>query len=68
MIHGTASATTSAGRLGLYPTETKFRHVFLAITSAVLGEPSGARFVGPTRDAERWSVQLCGHKRKQVKA
>lgn len=58
--HGTASAITSAARLGLQPVERDFLDAFLAITSAHLGEPSTARFVGPTRDAERWSVQLCG--------
>lgn len=58
--HGTASAVTSAARLGLNPTEAEFRDAFVEITSATLGEPSTARFVGPTRDSERWSVQLCG--------
>jgi hypothetical protein len=58
--HGTASAVSSANRLGLNPTERDFRDAFLAITDGLLGEPSTARYLGPTRDAERWSVQLCG--------
>lgn len=58
--HGTATAYDGAARLGLHPTEYDFQAAFLAITDAILGEPSSARYVGPTRDAERWSVLLCG--------
>lgn len=58
--HGTASAVSSATRIGINPTERDFVAVFLEITGSVLGEPSTARYVGPTRDAERWSVLLCG--------
>lgn len=58
--HGTASAREGAARLGLIPEERDFRAAFLAITDAVLGHPAAARYVGPTRDAEGWTVCLCG--------
>lgn len=57
---GTSSAHESAARLGLSTTERDFRAGFLSITDALLGEPSTAHYLGPTRDAERWAVILCG--------
>lgn len=58
--HGTASAHESAAAIGLAPTEREFTATFLVITDALLGKPSTADYVGRTRDAERWSVLLCG--------
>jgi hypothetical protein len=58
--HGTATAHEGAARLGLHPTEYDFQAAFLTITDALLDQPSTARYLGPTRDAERWSVLLCG--------
>lgn len=58
--HGTASAHESAARLGLSTNDRDFRGAFISITSALLDEPSTAYYLGPTRDAERWAIVLCG--------
>lgn len=58
--HGTSSAHESAARLGITTTDRDFRVAFLSITDALLDEPSTASYLGPTRDAERWAVILCG--------
>jgi hypothetical protein len=58
--YGTSSAHESASRLGLSTMDRDFRAAFLSITDSLLGESSTASYVGPTRDAERWTVVLCG--------
>lgn len=55
-----SSAHESADRLGLSTTDRDFRATFLSITDTLMGEPSTASYLGPTRDSERWSVMLCG--------
>jgi hypothetical protein len=58
--YGTQAATAQAKRLGVNASESDFRTAFLEITGAQLGEPSSARYIGATRDAERWRVTLAG--------
>lgn len=57
----TATAQRDAEVIGLQPTETDWRDVFLAITQAAIGGGGEARFRGASwRDREVWEVVLCG--------
>lgn len=58
--YGTSSAHESAARLGLSTADRDFRDAFLSITDALLDRESSSHYLGPTRDAERWAVMLCG--------
>lgn len=58
--YGTQAAIAQAKRMGINASEADFRGAFLEITSAQLGEASTARYIGQTRDAERWGVTLAG--------
>lgn len=49
----------AASRYGLQPNETDWRNALLAITGAVLHEPSAAYLMARNQDGtERWIVQL----------
>ena len=58
--YATARAREQAGALGLNISLATWRAVFLAVTAAVLREPSDAAYVGPLRDGERWTVRIGG--------
>ena len=61
MLFQTAGAQASARNLGLDPTDADWRAAFLAITAAIVGQPSNAEFLAPAREnAERWKISLAG--------